>query len=143
MVSLVDDTGLVVPLATQISRIVSLVPSLTEALALSCPEKLVAATDWCTHPAGLAVARVGGTKTPDLEAIAALGPDLVVANAEENRPPDLDVLRAQGIAVWVTDIRTVDQALVIYRQAASRRWSHRHHVVGPGAGLVVEPACRS
>lgn len=112
MVSLVDDTGLVVPLATQISRIVSLVPSLTEALALSCPEKLVAATDWCTHPAGLAVARVGGTKTPDLEAIAALGPDLVVANAEENRPPDLDVLRAQGIAVWVTDIRTVDQALV-------------------------------
>ena len=111
MVSLVDDAGLVVPLATQVSRIVSLVPSLTEALALSCPEKLVAATDWCTHPADLAVARVGGTKTPDLEAIVALGPDLVVANAEENRPPDLDVLRAQGVPVWVTDIRTVDQAL--------------------------------
>ncbi len=96
----------------EISRIVSLVPSLTEALAWSCPEKLVAATDWCTHPADLVVARVGGTKNPDLEAIRALAPDLVVASDEENRRVDLDVLRAQGTAVWVTDIRTVDQALV-------------------------------
>ena len=100
-----------VPLASQVSRIVSLVPSLTEALAFSCRDKLVAATDWCTHPADLAIARVGGTKNPDLEAIVALRPNLVVANAEENRPPDLDVLRAQGIPVWVTDIRAVDQAL--------------------------------
>jgi len=93
------------------SRIVSLVPSLTEALALSCPGKLVGATDWCTHPADLDVVRVRGTKNPDLEAIIGLSPDLVVANAEENRVVDLDALRAQGIAVLVTDIRTVDQAL--------------------------------
>jgi len=99
-------------LPREVSRIVSLVPSLTEALAWSCPEKLVAATDWCTHPADLVVARVGGTKNPDLEAIGALAPELVVASDEENRRVDLDVLRAQGIAVWVTDIRTVDQALV-------------------------------
>ena len=108
---IVDDTGALVPLASQVLRIVSLVPSLTEALALSCPDKLVAATDWCTHPSDLVVARVGGTKNPDLDAIVALAPDLVVANAEENRPPDLDALRTQGIPVWVTDIRTVDQAL--------------------------------
>ena len=111
MVRFVDDAGAAVPLASEVSRIVSLVPSLTEALALSCPEKLVAATDWCTHPADLVVARVRGTKNPDLEAIRALAPDLVVANAEENREVDLDVLRGQGIPVWVTDIRTVDQAL--------------------------------
>jgi ABC-type Fe3+-hydroxamate transport system substrate-binding protein len=109
--SFVDDTGALVPLTSEVSRIVSLVPSLTEALALSCRHKLVAATDWCTHPKDLVVARVGGTKNPDLEAIVALAPDMVVANAEENRPTDLDVLRAQGIPVWVTDIRTVDQAL--------------------------------
>ena len=96
---------------SEISRIVSLVPSLTEALAWSCPEKLVAATDWCTHPPDLVVARVGGTKNPDVEAIKALAPDLVVANEEENREADLEALRAQGIQVWVTDIRTVDQAL--------------------------------
>jgi hypothetical protein len=111
MVRFVDDAGAAVPLASEVSRIVSLVPSLTEALALSCPEKLVAATDWCTHPADLVVARVRGTKNPNLEAIRALAPDLVVANAEENREVDLDVLRGQGIPVWVTDIRTVDQAL--------------------------------
>jgi len=111
MVRFLDDVGEAVPLASEISRIVSLVPSLTEALALSCPEKLVAATDWCTHPVDLVVARVRGTKNPDLEAIGALAPDLVVANAEENRQVDLDVLRGQGIPVWVTDIRTVDQAL--------------------------------
>ena len=111
MVRFVDDVGAEVPLPNEVSRIVSLVPSLTEALAFSHPEKLVAATDWRTHPADLDVARVRGTKNPDLEAIGALAPDLVVANAEENRRVDLDVLRGQGIPVWVTDIRTVDQAL--------------------------------
>jgi ABC-type Fe3+-hydroxamate transport system substrate-binding protein len=111
MVQIVDDTGTAVALPDEVSRVVSLVPSLTEALALSCPEKLVGATDWCTHPADLVVARVRGTKNPDLEAIRTLTPDLVVANAEENRQVDLDELRGQGTAVWVTDIRTVDQAL--------------------------------
>jgi len=111
MVGFVDDMGAVVPLRGEVSRIVSLVPSLTEALALSCRKKLVAATDWCTHPADLVVARVGGTKNPDVGAIRALAPDLVVANAEENRQVDLELLRGQGISVWVTDIRTVDQAL--------------------------------
>ena len=111
MVGLVDDESATVPIRGDVSRIVSLVPSLTEALALSCPDKLLGATDWCTYPADLAVARVRGTKNPDLEAILALAPDLVVANAEENRRVDLDLLRGQGIPVWITDIRTVDQAL--------------------------------
>jgi ABC-type Fe3+-hydroxamate transport system substrate-binding protein len=111
MVRFVDDAGAAVPLQGEVSRIVSLVPSLTEALASSCRSKVVGATDWCTHPADLDVARVRGTKNPDLEAIGALAPDLVVANEEENRQVDLDALRALGIAVWVTDIRTVDQAL--------------------------------
>ena len=111
MVRFVDDAGAAVPLVREVSRVVSLVPSLTEALALSCPGKLVGATDWCTHPADLDVVRVRGTKNPDLEAIGALAPDLVVANEEENRRVDLDALRAQGIPVWVTDIRTVDQAV--------------------------------
>ncbi|NDZ97926.1 cobalamin-binding protein, partial [Streptomyces sp. SID10116] len=64
-------------------RVVSLVPSLTEAVAVTVPDVLVGATDWCTHPAGLDVTRVGGTKNPDVPRIAALAPDLVVANEEE------------------------------------------------------------
>ncbi|MFE6050645.1 helical backbone metal receptor [Kitasatospora sp. NPDC056446] len=91
-------------------RVVSLVPSLTEALAVTAPGLLVGATDWCSHPADLAVTRIGGTKNPDVPHILALGPDLVVANDEENRRPDLDALRAAGVPVWVTDIRTLDDA---------------------------------
>ena len=91
-------------------RIVSIVPSLTEAVAATDSSVLVGATDWCTHPAELDVPRIGGTKNPDVAAIVALAPDLVVANYEENRLPDLDALRAAGIAVHVTDIRTVDGA---------------------------------
>ncbi|WP_031023381.1 helical backbone metal receptor [Streptomyces sp. NRRL S-1314] len=92
-------------------RVVSLVPSLTEAVAVSAPGALVAATDWCTHPAGLDVARVGGTKNPAVDRITALAPDLVIANEEENRPPDLDALRAAGLDVLVTHVRTLPQAV--------------------------------
>lgn len=91
-------------------RVVSIVPSLTEAVAATAPGVLVAATDWCTHPADLDVPRIGGTKNPDVAAVVALAPDLVVANAEENRAPDLDALRAAGLAVHVTDIRTLDDS---------------------------------
>ncbi|MGA5415434.1 helical backbone metal receptor [Streptomyces pseudogriseolus] len=91
-------------------RVVSLVPSLTEAVAVSAPGALVAATEWCTHPAGLDVARVGGTKNPAVDRITALAPDLVIANEEENRPPDLDALRAAGLDVLVTHVRTLPQA---------------------------------
>jgi ABC-type Fe3+-hydroxamate transport system substrate-binding protein len=92
-------------------RVVSLVPSLTEAMAVARPEVLVGATDWCTHPAGLDVARVGGTKYPDVDRIIALRPDLVVVNEEENRLSDVEAITAAGIAVHITYPRTVDEAL--------------------------------
>ncbi|MFH9894016.1 helical backbone metal receptor [Streptomyces luteogriseus] len=91
-------------------RVVSLVPSLTEAVAHSAPGALVGATDWCTHPPGLDVVRVGGTKNPDTGRILSLAPDLVIANEEENRAPDLTALRAAGAEVLVTEIRDVPQA---------------------------------
>jgi ABC-type Fe3+-hydroxamate transport system substrate-binding protein len=90
---------------------VSLVPSLTEAVALTAPGLLVGATDWCVHPAGLDVARVGGSKYPDLQAVVALRPDLVLMNVEENRQTDADALREAGLRLHVTYPRTVDQAL--------------------------------
>ena len=105
-----DDLGVAVSLPGSIDRVVSLVPSLTESLAASAPGLLVGATDWCTHPADLDVTRVGGTKNPDVAGIVALAPDLVLANEEENRAADLDALREAGVAVWVTQVRTVDEA---------------------------------
>ncbi|MEU6921220.1 MULTISPECIES: helical backbone metal receptor [unclassified Streptomyces] len=110
-------------------RVVSLVPSLTEAVAVTAPGLLVGVTDWCTHPAGLTAARIGGTKNPDVTAVLALRPDLVVANEEENREADLAALRAAGTEVFVTAIRTLDQAfeeldrvLVTACGAARPRW---------------------
>ena len=105
-----DDLGLAVPVRRHPGRVVSLVPSLTEALARTAPGLVVGATDWCSHPAGLDVVRVRGTKNPDVSRIIELAPDLVVANFEENREPDLAALRDAGLPVWVTVIRTVDEA---------------------------------
>jgi len=96
--------------------VVSLVPSLTEAVAVSAPGLLVGATDWCAHPAGLDVARVGGTKNPDVAAVTALAPDLVVANEEENRAQDLAALRAAGLRVLVTEVRSLPQAFAELRR---------------------------
>jgi ABC-type Fe3+-hydroxamate transport system substrate-binding protein len=106
-----DDLGDHVPLPPRVRRVVSLVPSLTEAVAASAPGILAGATSWCSHPAGLDVPRIGGTKNPDVAAITTLAPDLVVANEEENRPADLAGLRDAGIAVWVTRIRSLPEAL--------------------------------
>jgi ABC-type Fe3+-hydroxamate transport system substrate-binding protein len=104
--------------------VVSLVPSLTESVAVTRPGALVGATTWCTHPAGLDVARVRGTKNPDLAAIRTLEPDLVLANQEENRRVDVERLRAAGIPVWVTVIRDLDEAVASLRRMFSLalRW---------------------
>lgn len=108
---LLDDLGAPVKVRPPAARVVSLVPSLTEALATTRPGAVVGATDWCTHPVDLDVTRVRGTKNPDVWAIIRLTPDLVVCNKEENRELDVRRLREAGVAVWVTVIETVPQAL--------------------------------
>lgn len=111
MSDIADDLGTPVEVAGPAKRVVSLVPSLTEALATAHPERIAGATRWCTHPADLQVRRVRGTKNPDIASILALAPELVVANKEENRALDVARLREAGVPVWVTDIRTVPQAI--------------------------------
>jgi ABC-type Fe3+-hydroxamate transport system substrate-binding protein len=111
-----DDLGYPVSLIQPARRVVSLVPSLTESVALARRDALVGATMWCTQPPGLNVQRVRGTKNPDLAAVVQCRPDVVLANQEENRRIDVERLRAAGVPVWVTDIRTVDQALVSLRR---------------------------
>jgi ABC-type Fe3+-hydroxamate transport system substrate-binding protein len=111
-----DDLGHPVKVATPVRRVVSLVPSLTESVAATRPEALVGATIWCTHPAGLEVTRIRGTKNPDLAAIIALQPDVVLTNQEENRRIDVERLRAAGVPVWVTVIRTFDEAITSLRR---------------------------
>jgi ABC-type Fe3+-hydroxamate transport system substrate-binding protein len=102
-----DDLGATVAVQRPVRRVVSLVPSLTEAVASVDAAAIVGATTWCSHPADLETIRVRGTKNPDVAAIIALDPDLVLANKEENRRKDVETLRTAGIPVWVTDIQTL------------------------------------
>ncbi|AOH45242.1 cobalamin-binding protein [Propionibacterium sp. NM47_B9-13] len=114
---MIDDLGVEVPMVGSVQRVVSLVPSITEAIAMTCPTVLVGCTDYCIRPANLEqvvghkVARVRGTKNPDRPAIIGLRPDLVVANQEENREHDVTMLREAGVPVWVTCIDTVPEAI--------------------------------
>ncbi|WP_434450362.1 helical backbone metal receptor [Lentzea sp. E54] len=118
----VDDLGEPVAL-DQPRRVVSLVPSITEAVAATVPGALAGATDYCTHPSDLDVPRVGGSKYPDVDKVMSLGPDLVIANSEENRPEDVDRLRANGINVWVTEApKTVPMALKSLRRLFGLGW---------------------
>ena len=110
MRQVVDDLGTELTLGA-VRRVVSLVPSLTETIAYEDRALLVGVTDWCTHPAGLRAARIGGTKKPDVARIVALRPDVVVANKEENQQPDAEALRAAGVPVYVTNPDTLDDAL--------------------------------
>ena len=114
--TLTDDLGTPLDSGVPPARVVSLVPSLTEAVAATAPGLLVGATDYCVHPGDLDVGRVGGTKWPSLDAVLRLRPDLVLANAEENRREDIDALRAAGMRVWVTYPRTLDEAFVSLRR---------------------------
>jgi ABC-type Fe3+-hydroxamate transport system substrate-binding protein len=117
-----DARGTAVGLPDRVERVVSLVPSLTEWLVVAgVGERLVGVTDWCLEPAGAlaGLTRVRGTKNPDLEAIRGLEPDLVVANAEENRKLDVKRLEAGGLAVFVTMPTTVAGAVAELRDLAA------------------------
>jgi ABC-type Fe3+-hydroxamate transport system substrate-binding protein len=85
-------------------RVVSLVPSATETL-LALGVTPVACTRFCEQPE---LPHVGGTKNPDVAAIVALAPDLVVVNDEENRREDADALEAAGLSVHSMSPRSVD-----------------------------------
>jgi ABC-type Fe3+-hydroxamate transport system substrate-binding protein len=111
MRELADDLGDVVTMPSEVTRVVSIVPSLTESIAATHEHLLVGATDWCTYPQHLDVTRVRGTKNPDVELIKSLAPDVVIANAEENRAVDLNALKAAGIAVWITAPTTLNESL--------------------------------
>jgi ABC-type Fe3+-hydroxamate transport system substrate-binding protein len=113
-IRVVDDLGLRVELKRAPRRLVSLVPSWTQTLfALGVGGQVVGVTKFCVEPTGPldGIPRIGGTKNPDLRAIRELAPDVVIANAEENRREDLELLRAQSVPVFVTYPRTVTGAV--------------------------------
>lgn len=97
------------------ARVVSLVPSITETL-LSWGVEPVAVTRFCEVPG---ITTVGGTKNPDVESIALLKPDVVLMDEEENRAEDAEALRAAGIEVHATCVRSVAGATQALQTLAS------------------------
>ena len=134
-VPLVDARGVSVQIAAPPQRIVSLVPSTTESLfALGVGRQVVGVTRFCVHPADEVATRlrVGGTKDLDLERLAALDPDLIVANAEENSREMFDQI-GERWPLFVAFPRTVDQALtdlddlgaLVHRPGPAAEWVAR------------------
>lgn len=120
-------------------RIVSLVPSLTEALfAFGVGDKLVGRTRYCTQPPRAVgkVAKVGGTKKVDVARVLELKPDLVVAVREENTREDVEMLMQAGIPVFLGSPETVVDAAEMLRELAGR-------VEAPQAEKVLQPIERT
>lgn len=113
-------------------RVVSLVPSVTETLRAWGVEP-VACTRFCEQPD---LPHVGGTKDPDVGAIADLAPDLVVVDEEENRREDHDALVDAGIAVHVLAVRDLahlDEQMGALATAVGARWDPLGPIAEPVA----------
>lgn len=94
-------------------RIISLVPSQTELLFdLGLNERVVGVTKFCIHPADKVkcIAKIGGTKQLNIEAIHSLQPDLIIANKEENEQSQVEELM-KHYPVWISDIHNLPTAL--------------------------------
>ena len=120
MPSYTDATGRTLELPEPPKRIVSLVPSLTEALfAFGLADRVAGVTRYCVEPAeARRKPKVGGTKNVDVAKVTALRPDLVLANVEENTREDVEALFAAGLPVFVTYPRTVAGAIAELRELA-------------------------
>ena len=103
-------------------RVISLLPSVTETLR-AWELDPIACTRFCEQPD---LPHVGGTKDPDVAAIVALAPDLVVVDEEENRREDYDALVAAGLSVRALRIRSladVDEQIGALARDLDRPWT--------------------
>jgi len=102
-VAVVDDAGDTVHLSAPVARIVSLSPATTELLfALGAGSSVVGRTRWCDYPAAaLAVPSVGDGMPPNIEAVLARRPDLVLLYRSAQNSEALRQLRAAGVPVLV------------------------------------------
>jgi iron complex transport system substrate-binding protein len=95
-------------------RIISLAPHVTETLfAAGAGERIVGAVEYSDFPeAAKKLPRIGGYSKLDLEAIAALKPDLAVGWASGNSPAHIDKLRALGIPIYLVQPERIDDVAV-------------------------------
>ncbi len=97
-----DDLNRPVTLPSRITRVVTLAPNLTEMVfAIGAGDTIVATDDFSNFPeAARKLPRVGGMQ-PDIEKIAAMKPDVVIASTEGNHPNLAPALAAADIPLFV------------------------------------------
>ena len=105
-----DDSGATVRLARPAQRIVTLAPHLAETVfAAGAGEKLVGTVEFSDFPEAVKkVPLVGGYSRIDLEAVAALRPDLVIVWRSGNIPAHVDKLRALGLPIYVSEPERIE-----------------------------------
>jgi iron complex transport system substrate-binding protein len=105
-----DETGAEVRLAAPAQRIVSLAPHVTEMLfAAGAGARIVGTVDYSDYPeAAKALPRVGGYSRIDLEAVAALKPDVVIGWESGNAAAAIAKLRGLGIKVYLTQPNRIE-----------------------------------
>lgn len=112
-------------LARPASRIITLAPHLAEGLyAAGAGPELLATVEYSEYPeAAIEVPRVGDAFRLDIERIAALQPDLVIAWDSGNPRPAVAQLRALGFTVWSVEIREPAE-IPEFVQSAGRATGH-------------------
>ena len=115
--SVKDYTGNDYPIK-KYSRIISLVPSLTDLLfSFGLENSIVGVTKYCVLPPRAKDSpriEVGGTKNPNIQNIISLHPDLVLVNQEENQLKHYQALIDAHIPVFVTFPKSVNDAVSLF-----------------------------
>jgi len=103
-VSVVDDSGATLRLVQPARRVVTLAPHLAETVfAAGAGDRLVGTVEFSDFPEAVRkIPKVGGYSRLDLEAIAALKPDLIIGWSSGNAPAHIEKLRALGFPVYIS-----------------------------------------
>ena len=107
-----DCLGKEMSIPKNITKIVSLVPSISELIYdLNIEKKLIGVTKFCIHPKYFQIEKtvVGGVQEFDIEKIKELKPDVVFASKDENFEEEILELQ-KFVPVYVTDVKSVDEA---------------------------------
>ena len=109
-ITLTDDLGRKVELNAPAQRIVSLAPFLTElTYSAGAGSRLVGASAYSDYPPeAKALPQVASAVGPEIEPLAALRPDLVLAWQDSIRPVDVERIEKLGIPVFVARAKQLE-----------------------------------
>ena len=120
--TLTDPLGTVLEISEKApQKIISLVPSQTELLHdLGLEDEVIGITKFCIHPNSWyrKKKRIGGTKRLRMEMIRELGPDLILANKEENTQEEIEILQSE-FNVYTSDVHDLNTALKMIREVGT------------------------